>query len=92
MIKSWNITINFTLLRNRRHNKYCYKEGMAFAIGADLDESVMRAIESFPEGEWRPYRRGHICEMAHCMNRTQKAFRLIATPAVSERVVWSGEQ
>ena len=56
---------------------YCDKEEMEFAIGADLDEAVMRAIKSLPEGEWRPYRGGHIAETVHCMNRSKKAFRLI---------------
>lgn len=56
---------------------YCDKEEMEFAIGADLDEAVMRAIKSLPEGEWRPYHGGHIAETVHCMNRTKKAFRLI---------------
>ena len=56
---------------------FCYKEEMEFGIGADLDEAVVRAIESLPEGEWRPYRGGHIAETVHCMNRTKKAFRLI---------------
>jgi len=56
---------------------FCDKEEMEFAIGADLDEAVMRAIESLPEGEWRPYRGGHIAETVHCMNRTKKAFRLV---------------
>jgi hypothetical protein len=37
----------------------------------------VRAIKSLPEGEWRPYRGGHIAETVHCMNRTKKAFRLI---------------
>jgi hypothetical protein len=39
---------------------YCYKEEMEFAIGADLDEAVVRAIKSLPEVEWRPYGGGHI--------------------------------
>jgi len=56
---------------------YCYKEEMEFAIGSDLDEAVVRAIKSLPEGEWRSYRGRHIAETAHCMNRTKKAFRLV---------------
>ncbi len=56
---------------------FCYGEEMQFAMGADLDEAVVRAIKSLPEGEWRPYRGGHIAETVHCMNRTKKAFRLI---------------
>jgi hypothetical protein len=56
---------------------FCDKKEMQFAIGADLDEAVVRAINSLPEGEWRPYRGGHIAETVHCMNRTKRAFRLI---------------
>jgi len=56
---------------------FCDEEGMRFAIGADLDEAVVRAIKSLPEDEWRPYRGGHIAETVHCMNETKSAFRLI---------------
>ena len=56
---------------------FCYGEELQFAIGADLDEAVVRAIKSLPESEWHPYRGGHIAETVHCMNRSQKAFRLI---------------
>ena len=56
---------------------FCDQKEMEFAIGADLDEAVVRAIQSLPEGEWRPYRGGHIAETVHCMNRTPQAFRLI---------------
>ena len=56
---------------------YCHKEGIQFTIGADLDEAVLRAIESIPEQEWEPYKTGHIAETVHCMNRTEEAFRLI---------------
>ena len=56
---------------------FCNKEKIEFAIGADLDEAVLRAIESIPEPEWESYKTGHIAETVHCMNRTKKAFRLI---------------
>ena len=56
---------------------FCNEKEMQFAIGADLDEAVVRAINSLPESEWRPYRGGHIAETVHCMNRTKSAFRLI---------------
>jgi len=56
---------------------FCNENGMGFAIGADLDEAVVRAIKSLPEGRWRPYRGGHIAETVHCMNETKSAFRLI---------------
>jgi hypothetical protein len=56
---------------------FCHEKEMEFAIGADLDQAVVRAIKSLPEAEWRPYHGGHIAETVHCMNRTQRAFRLI---------------
>ena len=56
---------------------FCHEKEIDFALGADLDESVVRAIKSLPEGEWRPYRGGHIAETVHCMNRSKKSFRLI---------------
>lgn len=56
---------------------FCNKEALQFALGADLDEAVVRAIKSLPESEWQSYRGGHIAETVHCMNRTRKAFRLI---------------
>jgi len=56
---------------------FCDEKGMEFAIGADLDEAVVRAIKSLPETQWRPYRGGHIVETVHCMNETKSAFRLI---------------
>jgi len=56
---------------------YCDQKEIEFAIGADLDEAVVRAIQSLPEVQWRPYRGGHIAETVHCMNRTKRAFRLM---------------
>lgn len=56
---------------------FCNKQKIEFAIGADLDEAVVRAIESIPESHWRPYRFGQIAETVHCMNRTKQAFRLV---------------
>jgi hypothetical protein len=56
---------------------YCSKTGIEFAIGADLDEAVLRAIKSIPEPEWEAYKTGHIVETVHCMNRTEESFRLI---------------
>ncbi|MFC1856820.1 IS1380 family transposase [Thermodesulfobacteriota bacterium] len=56
---------------------FCNKERIEFAIGADLDEAVFRAIASIAEPQWEPYKTGHIAETVHCMNRTREAFRLI---------------
>ena len=56
---------------------FCDEKKIGFAIGADLDEAVVRAIQSLPETQWRPYRGGQIAETVHCMNETKSAFRLI---------------
>jgi len=56
---------------------YCERKGIAFAIGADLDKAVVRAIEGLGGRAWRPYQNGFIAETVHCMNKTQKAFRLV---------------
>ena len=56
---------------------YCDREGIHFAIGADLDEAVLKAIRAIPENEWKPYKNGSIAETIHSMNKTAGAFRLI---------------
>ena len=56
---------------------YCEETGKAFAIGADQDTAVKTAIAAIPEGEWKTFRDGEIAETVHCMNKTNKAFRLI---------------
>jgi hypothetical protein len=56
---------------------YCDKSGIKYAIGADLDEAVVRAIDAVDDAGWTPYAHGHIGETVHCMNRTKKSFRLI---------------
>jgi len=70
---------------------FCYGEGMHFAIGADLDEAVVRAIKSLPESEWQSYRGGHIAETVHSMNRTKKAFRLIVVRRPYQRSLFGEE-
>ena len=56
---------------------YCESEGIEFAIGGDLDEAVVKLIESIPEGNWSPYKSGYIAETIHTMNKTENSFRLI---------------
>lgn len=56
---------------------YCHDKGIEFAIGADLDQAVVRQIESLPGKHWRAYQNGFIAETVHCMNKTRQAFRLI---------------
>ena len=56
---------------------YCEREGIHFAIGADLDEAVVKAIGAIPDKEWASYKNGSIAETIHSMNKTKEAFRLI---------------
>lgn len=56
---------------------YCHAKGIAFAIGADLDQAVVRQIKSFSSRDWRSYQNGFIAETVHCMNKSKQAFRLV---------------
>ncbi len=56
---------------------YCHDNGIAYAIGGDLDEAVKKAISTIKDDEWRPYQNGFISETVHCMNKTKEAFRLV---------------
>lgn len=56
---------------------YCERNGIEFAIGADLDEAVVRVIQGIGGQDWRVYQNGFIAETVHCMNKTGKAFRLV---------------
>ena len=56
---------------------WCEETGKVFAIGADQDMAVKAAIRAIPEGDWKTFRDGEIAETVHCMNKTNKAFRLI---------------
>jgi Transposase DDE domain group 1 len=55
---------------------YCEETGKVFAVGADLDAAVKAAIAAIPERDWKKFRDGEIAETVHCMNKTNKAFRL----------------
>jgi hypothetical protein len=56
---------------------YCDREKIEYAIGADLDEAVVREINSISDEQWGPYKNGHIAETVHSMQKTKEAFRLI---------------
>jgi len=59
---------------------YCEQEGIQFAIGADRDEAVLKAIRAIPDKDWVPYKNGYIAETIHSMNKTKESFRLIYKP------------
>jgi len=56
---------------------YCEQNRIQFAIGADLDEAVLKAIAAIRDKDWVPYKNGYIAETIHSMNKTKEAFRLI---------------
>ena len=56
---------------------YCDANGIEYAIGADLDQAVVRQIKSLGSSDWKVYQNGLIAETVHCMNKTKKAFRLV---------------
>jgi len=56
---------------------YCQDNGIAYAIGGDLDEAVKKVISVMKDDEWCPYQNGFIGETVHCMNKTKEAFRLV---------------
>jgi len=56
---------------------YCNNKGINFAIGGDQDKAVMSQIRSIPKNAWRIYQDGFISEFVHCMNKTQRSFRMI---------------
>ena len=64
---------------------WCEETGKVFAIGADQDAAVKAAIATVPESAWKPFRDGKIAETVHCMNKTNKAFRLIVMRRAQEQ-------
>ena len=56
---------------------YCDANEILYAIGADLDQAVVRQIKSLGDSDWKAYQNGFIAETVHSMNKTQKAFRLV---------------
>ena len=56
---------------------YCDDNEIAYAIGADLDRSVVEQIAHIEAGDWHDYQDGQIAETVHCMNTSCYSFRLI---------------
>jgi len=57
---------------------FCDRKGIEFAIGGNLDETILRAIGSIPGSDWRPHRKGYIAETSSSFIGTKKTFRIIA--------------
>jgi hypothetical protein len=56
------------------------KDGVRYAITADQDSAVKAAVRCIPEEDWKEPEIGcgyQIAETVHCMNKTEKAFRLV---------------
>ena len=68
---------------------YCESEGIKFAIGADLDEAVLKTIRAIPDKDWSSYKRGYIADTVHSMNKTKEAFRLIVIRRPYQRSIFS---
>ncbi len=64
---------------------WCEATRKVFAIGADQDAAVKAAIAAIPERAWKKFRDGEIAETVHCMNKSNKAFRLIVMRRAQER-------
>jgi hypothetical protein len=71
---------------------WCEETGKAFAIGADQDAAVKAAIRAIPENDWTPYQDGHTAETVHCMNKTNKAFRLMVIRRPQQEDLFEGSQ
>lgn len=61
------------IFNHREDNKQVY------AISVKLDATTQKAIAAIAESGWSAYRDRIIAETVHCMENTQKAFRLIVT-------------
>jgi hypothetical protein len=70
----------------------CEASGKVFAIGADQDAAVKAAIAAIPEREWQKFRDGEIAETVHCMDKTEKAFRLIVLRRPQEQDLFENTQ
>ena len=44
------------------------------------------AIAGIPESDWKTFRDGEIAETIHCMNKTDKAFKLIVLRDLGSRI------
>jgi hypothetical protein len=56
------------------------EDGVIYGITVDQDKAVKLAIALIPRGDWREPVKGcgyELAETLHCMNETEKAFRLV---------------
>jgi hypothetical protein len=55
-------------------------DGVIYGITVDQDKAVKRAIALIPGGDWEEPVKGcgyELAETVHCMNETERAFRLV---------------
>jgi len=71
---------------------YCEQNRIQFAIGADCDEAVLKAIGAIPDKDWVPYKNGYITETIHSMNKTKEAFRLIVIRRTYQSNIFAQEE
>lgn len=71
---------------------HCEQSGQTFAIGASMDKAVKQAVLSISDNQWTKYRDRGIAEIVHCMNKTNKAFRLIVTRKAKQPDLFENEE
>jgi len=71
---------------------YCEQNNQVFAIGAPMDNAIKQGVLSIPENQWVKYRDREIAEIIHCMNRTQKSFRLIVTRKARQQDLFKDDE
>ncbi|VAW56622.1 hypothetical protein MNBD_GAMMA07-2494 [hydrothermal vent metagenome] len=71
---------------------YCEQNNQTFAIGAPLDKAIKQGVLSIPEDQWEKYKDREIAEMVHCMNKTNKAFRLIVTRKARQQDLFNHDE
>jgi len=71
---------------------YCEQNRIQFAIGADLDEALLKAIGVIPDKDWVPYKNGYIAETIHSMNKTKEAFCLIVIRRTYQSNIFAQEE
>lgn len=72
--------------------EYLSLRGVRWAIGADKDAALMKAIEAIPEGEWKVFKTSdgvitdrEVAETVHTTNRGGVAYRVVV-------IRWRGSQ
>lgn len=71
---------------------WCERKGITFAIGGQLDSATKKVINLITEDQWEEYGDKKIAETVHCMEKTEKSFRLIVIRRPIQRSIVEQEQ